>query len=40
VRHAAWIRAILGQPAASQAVDEPLSKADVLARLDESGFVG
>lgn len=39
-RHAAWIRAILGQPAASQAVDEPLSKADVLARLDESGFVG
>jgi hypothetical protein len=39
-RHAAWIRAILGQPAASQAVDEPLSKAVVLARLDESGFVG
>jgi rubrerythrin len=38
-RHAAWIRAILGRPAASQAVDEPLSKADVLARIDESGFV-
>ena len=38
-RHAAWIRAILGQPAASQAVDEPLSQADVLAMIDETGFV-
>jgi rubrerythrin len=38
-RHAAWIRAIVGRPAASQPVDQPLSRVEVLARLDESGFL-
>jgi rubrerythrin len=38
-RHAAWIRAIGGRPAASQPVDQPLSRAEVEAKLDESGFL-
>jgi rubrerythrin len=38
-RHAAWIRAIAGRPAASQPVDQPLSRAEVEAKLDESGFL-
>jgi rubrerythrin len=38
-RHAAWIRAIVGRPAASQPVDQPLSRGEVMARLDESGFL-
>jgi rubrerythrin len=38
-RHAAWIRAIVGRPAASQPVDQALSREDVLARLGETGFL-
>lgn len=38
-RHAAWIRAIVDQPAASQPVDQPLSMVEALAVLDESGFL-
>jgi rubrerythrin len=38
-RHAAWIRAVVGRPAASQPVDQPFSRAQVLAKLDESGFL-
>lgn len=38
-RHAAWIRAIVGRPAASQPVDQPLSRVEVLAKLDETGFL-
>jgi rubrerythrin len=38
-RHAAWIRAIVGEPPASQPVDRPLSRTEVLARLDETGFL-
>ena len=38
-RHAAWIRAIVGRPAASQPVDQPLSRVEVQAKLDESGFL-
>jgi rubrerythrin len=38
-RHAAWIRAIADRPPASQAVDRPLSPAEVEAALDETGFL-
>jgi hypothetical protein len=38
-RHAAWVRAIAGRPPASQAVDAPLSRAEVEERLDEIGFI-
>jgi hypothetical protein len=38
-RHAAWVRAIAGRPPASQAVDAPLSLAEVEQRLDELGFI-
>lgn len=38
-RHAAWIRAIGGRPAASQAVDEPLTLPEVQAALAETGFL-
>jgi rubrerythrin len=38
-RHAAWVRAIAGRPPASQAVDAPLSRAEVEERLDELGFI-
>jgi outer membrane murein-binding lipoprotein Lpp len=38
-RHAAWIRAITGRPAASQAVDQPLTLAEVEAALDGTGFL-
>jgi rubrerythrin len=38
-RHAAWIRAIVGMPAASEPVDQPLSRAEVQAMLDQSGFL-
>jgi rubrerythrin len=38
-RHAAWIRAIAGRPAATQPVDQPLSRAEAMAKLDESGFL-
>lgn len=38
-RHAAWIRSIVGMPPASQPVDQPLSQAEVAARLEESGFL-
>jgi rubrerythrin len=38
-RHAAWIRAIAGRPPASQAVDRPLSPAEVEAALDATGFL-
>jgi Ferritin-like domain len=38
-RHAAWIRAIAGRLPASQAVDAPLSRAEVEERLDKIGFI-
>ena len=38
-RHAAWIRAIVGRPPAAQAVDRPLSPAEVEAALDKTGFL-
>jgi hypothetical protein len=38
-RHAAWIRSIVGEPPAAQAVDEPLSAEAAAARLDETGFL-
>ena len=38
-RHAAWIRAIVGRPPAAQAVDRPLSPAEVEATLDKTGFL-
>jgi len=38
-RHAAWIRSIVGESPAAQAVDEPLSAEEATARLDETGFL-
>ena len=38
-RHAAWIRSIVGQPPAAQAVDEPLSAEEAVARIDATGFL-
>jgi rubrerythrin len=38
-RHAAWIRSIIGEPPAEQAVDEPLSASEATARIDETGFL-
>jgi hypothetical protein len=38
-RHAAWIRSIVGQLPAAQAVDEPLSAEEATARIDETGFL-
>ncbi len=38
-RHAAWIRAIRGRPPASRPTDSPLTRRQVLARVDDTGFV-
>jgi hypothetical protein len=38
-RHAAWIRAIRNRPPASQAVDLPKTRRQVLQQLDSTGFV-
>ena len=38
-RHAAWIRSIIGESPAEQAVDEPLSAEQATARLEETGFL-
>ena len=38
-RHAAWVRAIVDRPPASQAVDQPLSPDEVEERLDALGFI-
>ena len=38
-RHAAWIRSIVGETPAAQAVDEPLSAEQATARIDETGFL-
>ena len=38
-RHAAWIRSIIGESPAEQAVDEPLSAEEVTAQIDETGFL-
>ncbi|HWM14524.1 MAG TPA: ferritin-like domain-containing protein [Gaiellaceae bacterium] len=38
-RHAAWIRSIVGESPAAQAVDEPLSAETASARLDKTGFL-
>ena len=38
-RHAAWIRSIIGEPPAEQAVDKPLSADEATARIDETGFL-
>ncbi len=38
-RHAAWIRAIRGRPPASQAVDLPRTRRQVLRQVDDTGFV-
>jgi hypothetical protein len=38
-RHAAWIRSIVGEPPAADAVDRPLSADQVTARINETGFL-
>ena len=38
-RHAAWIRSIVGESPAAQAVDAPLSAEQATARLEETGFI-
>jgi hypothetical protein len=38
-RHAAWVRAIAGRPPASEAVDAPLTLAQVEAALEATGFL-
>ncbi|MGH3022782.1 MAG: ferritin-like domain-containing protein [Gaiellaceae bacterium] len=38
-RHAAWIRSIVGELPAADAVDQPLSAEDATARIDETGFL-
>lgn len=38
-RHAAWARAMLGQPAAPEASDAPRSPAEVMAALEQGGFL-
>jgi hypothetical protein len=38
-RHAAWIRSIVGESPAAQAVDEPLSAEEATARIDAAGFL-
>jgi rubrerythrin len=38
-RHAAWIRSIVGETPAAQAVDQPLSAEEATARIDETGFL-
>jgi rubrerythrin len=38
-RHAAWIRSIVGESPAAQAVDEPLSAEEATARIDATGFL-
>lgn len=39
VRHAAWIRSIIGEPPAADAVDAPLTAEKATARLEEIGFL-
>jgi hypothetical protein len=38
-RHAAWVRSIIGEPPAADAVDAPLTAEEATARLDETGFL-
>ena len=38
-RHAAWIRAIMDRPPASQATDEAKTRRQVLVQVDRTGFV-
>jgi hypothetical protein len=38
-RHAAWIRTIVGESPAAQAVDKPLSAEKATARIDATGFL-
>jgi rubrerythrin len=38
-RHAAWIRSIIGESPAADAVDAPLTAEEATARLDETGFL-
>lgn len=38
-RHAAWIRSIVGESPAAQAVDAPLSAERATARVEETGFI-
>ena len=38
-RHAAWIRSIIGESPAADAVDAPLTAEEATATLDESGFL-
>ena len=38
-RHAAWIRAIRGRPPAARPTDSPLTRREVLAAVDRTGFV-
>ena len=38
-RHAAWIRSIVGETPADQAVDQPLSAEEATARIDQTGFL-
>jgi hypothetical protein len=38
-RHAAWVRSIIGEPPAADAVDAPLTAEEATARLEETGFL-
>jgi hypothetical protein len=38
-RHAAWIRSIISELPAEQAVDEPLSAEEATARIEDTGFL-
>ena len=38
-RHAAWIRSIIGEPPAADAVDAPLTAEEATSRLAETGFL-
>jgi rubrerythrin len=38
-RHAAWVRSIIGEPPAADAVDTPLTAEEAGARLEETGFL-
>ena len=38
-RHAAWIRAIRGRPPAAKPTDSPMTRRQVLAEVDRTGFV-
>jgi hypothetical protein len=38
-RHAAWVRSIIGEPPAADALDAPLTAEEATQRLEETGFI-